>query len=90
MAETTKYLFLLFDTDNFLHGLTESIDHSLKCTTHSQGYIFNTEAHPIDIGALKCCHGSSKEYEKDKSRPLTCKARGFDARFSFEGTFVEE
>ena len=90
LAETTKYLYLLFDPDNFLHGNAETLDHSLNCTTHSQGYIFNTEAHPIDIGALKCCHGNSGSGKQIMSRPLTCKARGFDARFSFEGAFIED
>lgn len=92
LAETTKYLYLLFDPDNFLHGNAETLDHSLNCTTHSQSYIFNTEAHPIDIGALKCCHSNTKDHVKEiaKSRPLTCKTRGFDARFSFEGAFIED
>ncbi|CAB3988280.1 ER degradation-enhancing alpha-mannosidase 2 [Paramuricea clavata] len=92
LAETTKYLYLLFDPDNFLHGNAETLDHSLNCTTHSQSYIFNTEAHPIDIGALKCCHSNAKDHVKEiaKSRPLTCKTRGFDARFSFEGAFIED
>ena len=90
LAETTKYLYLLFDTDNFLHGNADTLDHNLNCTTHSQSYIFNTEAHPIDIGALKCCHAKNKDHVKKAATPLTCKARGFDARFSFEGAFIED
>ena len=92
LAETTKYLYLLFDPDNFLHGNAVALDHSLSCPTHSQSYVFNTEAHPIDIGALKCCHGKNKVKNdvSEKSRPLACKGRGFDARFSLGGVFVED
>ncbi|XP_028392364.1 ER degradation-enhancing alpha-mannosidase-like protein 2 [Dendronephthya gigantea] len=92
LAETTKYLFLLFDTDNFLHGNARTLDHSLNCRTHSHGYVFNTEAHPIDIGASKCCHSQNKVHlmEEITLKPLTCQARGFNARFSFEGAFIED
>jgi len=61
LAETVKYLYLLFDPDNFIHSQGEDytvIDHPLgKCTVYSGGYIFNTEAHPIDPAALNCCTG---------------------------------
>ncbi|XP_019872815.1 ER degradation-enhancing alpha-mannosidase-like protein 2 [Aethina tumida] len=60
LAETTKYLYLLFDTDNFIHNQG---DHGKiiqtpngECIIETGGYIFNTEAHPIDPGALRCCH----------------------------------
>nr|VZI44154.1 unnamed protein product [Spirometra erinaceieuropaei] len=70
LAETTKYLYLLFDTDNFLHTLpSEERDQSLhsvspspawasseqQCEPESGGYIFNTEAHPLDSGLIHCC-----------------------------------
>lgn len=64
LAETTKYLYLLFDEDNFIHQNNGSVDSqmspsdSLSCFTGSAGYIFNTEAHPIDIGAIHCCSSS--------------------------------
>lgn len=64
LAETTKYLYLLFDEHNFIHQSNGSVDHqmapssSLSCTTGSAGYVFNTEAHPIDIGAVHCCSSS--------------------------------
>ncbi|XP_069684758.1 ER degradation-enhancing alpha-mannosidase-like protein 2 isoform X2 [Periplaneta americana] len=61
LAETTKYLYLLFDTDNFLHNRGQ---HGMvvntpwgECVLEAGGYIFNTEAHPIDPGALHCCSG---------------------------------
>lgn len=59
LAETTKYLYLLFDTDNFIHnqgshGTVIETPHG-ECIVDSGGYIFNTEAHPIDPGALHCC-----------------------------------
>lgn len=59
LAETTKYLYLLFDTDNFIHNAGSEgdiIDTQWgKCVVDAGGYVFNTEAHPIDPGALYCC-----------------------------------
>ncbi|KAF7385526.1 hypothetical protein HZH68_013956 [Vespula germanica] len=59
LAETTKYLYLLFDPDNFIHNNGQQGD-LIKtqwghCIVDSGGYVFNTEAHPIDPGALYCC-----------------------------------
>ncbi|CRK95583.1 CLUMA_CG009044, isoform A [Clunio marinus] len=51
LAETTKYLYLLFDPDNFLNsdgGYGTVLEtHNGECIIESS-YIFNTEAHPID------------------------------------------
>ncbi|XP_033119644.1 ER degradation-enhancing alpha-mannosidase-like protein 2 [Anneissia japonica] len=59
LSETTKYLYLLFDPDNKIHGTGgkgEVINtDSGSCVVNSGSYIFNTEAHPVDIGALDCC-----------------------------------
>jgi len=57
----------LFDPDNFIHntGTTASI-HTTKqgrCILDAGGYIFNTEAHPIDPAALACCHNMPSEKE---------------------------
>lgn len=100
LAETTKYLYLLFDSENFIHGNAATLDrHHSNCETHSQGYIFNTEAHPIDIGALRCCHkdneqqGTDPEPQEGESKTLgrlKCNARKYEARFSIRGTFVED
>ena len=95
LAETTKYLYLLFDPDNFIHGNAKKLDTRLNCITHSQGYIFNTEAHPIDIGALHCCETRSfaqhdNKEKRTKLNSLKCKARGFEARMSLQGAFIEE
>lgn len=61
LAETTKYLYLLFDPDNFIHnrGDKGTIVQTPwgECVLEAGGYIFNTEAHPIDPGALHCCSG---------------------------------
>ncbi|XP_071959683.1 ER degradation-enhancing alpha-mannosidase-like protein 2 [Antedon mediterranea] len=59
LSETTKYLYLLFDEDNKIHrtggsGDVVQTNHG-TCVVNAGGYIFNTEAHPIDIGALDCC-----------------------------------
>lgn len=60
LAETTKYLYLLFDEDNFIHnsgseGTLIQTPYG-ECVVDAGGYIFNTEAHPLDPGALHCCH----------------------------------
>ncbi|XP_011198910.2 ER degradation-enhancing alpha-mannosidase-like protein 2 [Bactrocera dorsalis] len=60
LAETTKYLYLLFDENNFLHN-DGAVGDRLQtpygdCTVNAGSYIFNTEAHPIDMSALYCCH----------------------------------
>lgn len=60
LAETTKYLYLLFDPDNFLNndGGTGTLINTPngECIIDAGGYIFNTEAHPIDPAALRCCY----------------------------------
>lgn len=60
LAETTKYLYLLFDTDNFIHnqGQEGTVINTPngECIIDAGGYIFNTEAHPVDPAALHCCH----------------------------------
>lgn len=65
MAETTKYLYLLFDPNNFLNndGSTGTIIDTIhgECLIDSGNYIFNTEAHPIDASALRCCSDIPKE-----------------------------
>merc|ERR1719402_208011 len=70
LAETTKYLYLLFDPDNFLHNrgnLAEVVTTpSGTCILDAGGYIFNTEAHPIDPAALQCCSGLSEKEIKSQ------------------------
>jgi len=65
LAETTKYLYLLFDTENFIHNRgnkAEVVETSHgKCVLDAGGYIFNTEAHPIDPAALACCSSLSEK-----------------------------
>jgi mannosidase alpha-like ER degradation enhancer 2 len=64
LAETTKYLYLLFDPDNFLnsdggYGTLWDTPNG-ECIIESS-YIYNTEAHPIDLGALRCCYDVPRE-----------------------------
>lgn len=64
LAETTKYLYLLFDPDNELnndggHGTVIATPHG-ECLIGAGGYVFNTEAHAIDVGALRCCHDEQR------------------------------
>ena len=46
LAETTKYLYLLFDPDNFLHnnGSSAVVADTPRgpCVLHAGGYVFNT------------------------------------------------
>lgn len=88
LAETTKYLYLLFDTDNFLNQ-QNSISHvehlhydahmlRSGCSAGSTGYVLTTEAHPIDTGLIHCCGVLSKPSHID-----TCNVRAFDSRLQF-------
>ncbi|EDW78253.1 uncharacterized protein Dwil_GK16271 [Drosophila willistoni] len=66
LAETSKYLYLLFDEDNFLHndgaqGELMADTEENVCVVQAGAYIFNTEAHPMDLSALHCCH----DYKED-------------------------
>lgn len=76
LAETTKYLYLLFDPDNALnndggHGTVIDTPNG-QCLIGAGGYVFNTEAHPIDMGALRCCHDDQRNplagYQADRLR----------------------
>uniref|UniRef100_A0A8D3CR09 alpha-1,2-Mannosidase n=1 Tax=Scophthalmus maximus TaxID=52904 RepID=A0A8D3CR09_SCOMX len=68
LAETIKYLYLLFDPNHFLHGGGTEGDGSWEeggegggCVLGAGGYIFNTEAHPLDPAALYCCSRHAQE-----------------------------
>lgn len=64
LAETTKYLYLLFDPDNFIHnnGSSGTVIQTPngECVIDAGGYFFNTEAHPIDSAAVYCCSAEKK------------------------------
>lgn len=69
LSETTKYLYLLFDEDNFIHNPGSkaeviTTEHG-TCVIDAGGYIFNTEAHPVDPAALNCCSGLTMQEVKD-------------------------
>jgi mannosidase alpha-like ER degradation enhancer 2 len=61
LAETLKYLYLIFDVDNFLHNdISSSLFKVVKndlgeCLIETGYFFFNTEAHPVDGAALECC-----------------------------------
>ncbi|XP_036758373.2 ER degradation-enhancing alpha-mannosidase-like protein 2 isoform X1 [Manis pentadactyla] len=65
LAETVKYLYLLFDPTNFIHSNGSTFDVVItpygECILGAGGYIFNTEAHPIDPAALHCCRRLKEE-----------------------------
>ncbi|XP_061662712.1 ER degradation-enhancing alpha-mannosidase-like protein 2 isoform X5 [Syngnathoides biaculeatus] len=67
LAETIKYLYLLFDPTHFLHNSgTETWVEGGEdghCILSSGGYIFNTEAHPLDPAALYCCSNHGREQQ---------------------------
>lgn len=71
LAETIKYLYLLFDPDNFLHGggtsgvtSWEAGGEGGQCVLGAGGFVFNTEAHPLDPAALYCCSQHSQEHQE--------------------------
>ncbi|VDL79262.1 unnamed protein product [Nippostrongylus brasiliensis] len=59
LAETTKYLFLIFDHQNFIHNdgrKARIVDTpNGECVIDAGGYIFNTEAHVVDPAIVHCC-----------------------------------
>lgn len=65
LAETTKYLYLLFTPNHFIHNTGNHGDvvqtPSGECILDAGGYIFNTEAHPIDMAAMYCCSAQKKQ-----------------------------
>lgn len=65
LAETTKYLYLLFDPENFLNndGGTGTVIQTPngECIIDAGGFIFNTEAHPLDPAALRCCYDMPRQ-----------------------------
>lgn len=71
LAETTKYLYLLFDPDNFIHNngqKGEVVETQWgQCIMDAGGYVFNTEAHPIDPGALYCCRRTQSIFSNKKA-----------------------
>ncbi|XP_053674043.1 ER degradation-enhancing alpha-mannosidase-like protein 2 [Anopheles nili] len=77
LAETTKYLYLLFDSSNFLHNdgrignivKTKNLSENLECVVDAGGYIFNTEAHPIDPMALRCCEARRSNIFENAPNP---------------------
>ncbi|XP_065913388.1 ER degradation-enhancing alpha-mannosidase-like protein 2 [Dysidea avara] len=93
LAETTKYLYLLFDPDNFLnqqdaitHKHVEHLHYDARmlrsgCTVGSTGYILTTEAHPIDTGIIHCCGMKNKPTQVN-----TCNKRPFSSRLQLSLT----
>ncbi|XP_063710627.1 ER degradation-enhancing alpha-mannosidase-like protein 2 [Symsagittifera roscoffensis] len=90
LAETVKYLYLLFDTDNFVNseGMKPReayLDDGSLCLFNTAGYIFNTEAHLIDPAALYCCHNRKSDNDIIKSRTKKFEQSLFE--FTEEETF---
>ena len=109
LAETTKYLYLLFDENNFIHrsdGSNHVTRTSLpaQCLIGSLGYIFNTEAHPLDIAAVNCCKNfnrtsrtfqsveksTSEGHEEYLTGKYKCKARPYFQRIFTDGVYLED
>ena len=99
LAETTKYLYLLFDEDNFIHRYSDNEEPLItehthnKCFLGSSGYIFNTEAHPIDLAGIQCCkhkHANSSYLLNALSKKFACKRRPFHQKLFGLGIYVED
>ncbi|XP_071452401.1 ER degradation-enhancing alpha-mannosidase-like protein 2 isoform X2 [Hetaerina americana] len=94
LAETTKYLYLLFDPGNFLHdtGSSGTVISTPwgQCIVQAGGYVFNTEAHPIDPGALHCCSGTREAAVREQLQVQL--AEGLDPGLPnpFQGTKLME
>ena len=60
LAETLKYLYLIFSNETHFinnpgsHGEVIRVS-GTECVFDAGGYVFNTEAHPIDISLVDCC-----------------------------------
>ncbi|CAK8693848.1 unnamed protein product [Clavelina lepadiformis] len=71
LAETIKYLYLLFDPGNPLlstmKGATiRRFKNGEECLLGAGGFVFNTEAHPMDVSSLHCCDTMRKEMQKSE------------------------
>lgn len=114
LAETLKYLYLIFDPDNQFtfnpskssfnvteffslpgaqHLLYNKNLRKYGCSVAQSGYIFTTEAHPIDVGALHCCKHKWKNIDHF-SRTGTvnayqhgCHVRPFESRLELFTAF---
>jgi hypothetical protein len=83
LAETLKYLYLIFDKDNFL--FSDSSPKTVKnlkceCLVETGFYIFNTEAHPIDGASLDCCQRLN--FNKNKNIMNTIDMNGILERYA--------
>ncbi|KFD62982.1 hypothetical protein M514_03606 [Trichuris suis] len=78
LAETTKYLYLLFNPGHAMHdvGLSKKLisNGKQKCLVSQGGQIFNTEAHLLDASINYCC---SSELKRDV-RKLKSFSRNLD------------
>ncbi|KAH7954429.1 hypothetical protein HPB49_018372 [Dermacentor silvarum] len=85
-AETTKYLYLLFTPDHFIHNNGSSADivqtSSGECIIDTGAYVFNTEAHPVDVAAVHCC--SADKASEDQA------LRDFAKEFDLSKLLVDE
>lgn len=107
LAETTKYLYLLFDENNFIHQSDGSAfvfsdnendyNHPSKnCFLGSSGYIFNTEAHPLDIAGIRCCEhkfvNNTPAFMRTSlnAEKYGCKSRPFHQKMFGLGTYVSD
>ncbi|CAH0385855.1 unnamed protein product [Bemisia tabaci] len=102
LSELTKYLYLLFDPDNFIHNpgghsSFVEIESGKQCIIGAGGYLFNTEAHPLDPGALECCknfhsHQNFKESSNQSAVSWTSgnHRRSLDISLEQTSSFGEE
>lgn len=87
LAETIKYLYLLFDPAHFLHGGGTEGDGSWEeggeageCVLGAGGFIFNTEAHPLDPAALYCCGRHNQDRQELQDILLTLSQPGSQSK----------
>ena len=79
LSETLKYLYLIFASeDHFMFNSGSSGEligsPDSECVIATGGYIFNTEAHPIDTSCLDCCI-ERRRLSKGRSKKVRHKSR---------------
>lgn len=87
LAETIKYLYLLFDPTHFLHGGGTEGDGTWEeggelggCVLGAGGFIFNTEAHPLDPAALYCCSRHEQDHHELRDLLLSLSQPGSQSK----------
>lgn len=83
LSETLKYLFLIFAPENHFmlnSGSTGKVINvsGIECVISAGGYIFNTEAHPVDVSCTDCCIQVRQYLNRKKQRQPEASSESLD------------